>query len=350
MSKEAAHTNRQGNGNNPARAAVALRSCCAVLIAVALLAACSTDSHRFKLSGQLLNMNQGAFYVYDTDGTVNGIDTIQVSGGRFSYTIECERPTTLMIVFPNFSQQPIFAEPGKSVDISGDATRLKQMKVEGTKANEQMNCLREQLASSTPPQARKTAAQFIADHPDSPVGEYLVRTYFVNAVPPDLKEARRLVALMTPKQHDNGRLARLAQQLRGMAKVEVGARLPQFSATDMDGRAVSSDELSSGDAIILTWASWSYASTSMLRAVKDLRRTRPGLKVLSISIDGTQRDCRAALRFDTISWKNVCDGRLFDGNPVSILGMTAVPGNIVLKDGIVKARNLSSDELREYFK
>ena len=81
------------------------------LPALFLLASCGEDSKHFKIEGRLLQINQGEFYLYSSDGTISGFDTIKVQGGRFSHEIECDHPTTLTLVFPNFSEQPIFAEP-----------------------------------------------------------------------------------------------------------------------------------------------------------------------------------------------------------------------------------------------
>ena len=71
--------------------------------------ACSGRKGYFTIEGRFLNMNQGELYVYSNDGLTNGIDTIKVNGGRFSLDIPCKRKGTLMIVFPNFSEQPVFA-------------------------------------------------------------------------------------------------------------------------------------------------------------------------------------------------------------------------------------------------
>ena len=87
-------------------------------------------------------MNQGEFYVYSTDGGMDGMDTIKVVGGSFTYEMPCLDDCTLMIVFPNFSEQPIFAESGESVDLKGDASHLKEKEVKGTKNNELMNKFR----------------------------------------------------------------------------------------------------------------------------------------------------------------------------------------------------------------
>ena len=102
-------------------------------------------------------MDQGEFYVYSPEGGINGIDTIRLQGGRMSYEVMCTAPTTLVMVFPNFSEQPIFAEPGKNVKIEGDASHLKEMKVKGTKTNELMNDFREQIATANPPQVLERA-------------------------------------------------------------------------------------------------------------------------------------------------------------------------------------------------
>ena len=58
----------------------------AYLITLTLvLVSCGSRSGHFKLEGRLLNLNQGEFYIYSTDGVFAGIDTIKVDGGRFAY-------------------------------------------------------------------------------------------------------------------------------------------------------------------------------------------------------------------------------------------------------------------------
>ena len=104
-----------------------------ILIASLTLTACGVSSNRFQLEGRFLHMDQGEFYVYSPDGGIEGVDTIKVIDGRFTYEAPCKDKFTLMIVFPNFSEQPVFAEPGKSVDIKADASHLKELTVKGSK-------------------------------------------------------------------------------------------------------------------------------------------------------------------------------------------------------------------------
>lgn len=318
------------------------------LLTLLALCSCGTDGKHFKMQGHILNMNQGELYVYNDEGAVNGLDTIKIQGGRFTYETECDHPTTLMLIFPNFSEQPIFARPGKSVDISGDASHLKMLKVEGTKDNELMTNFREQVASAAPPLMRKFAGVFVEDYPDSPVGAYLVKKYFVTPANPDLQEASRLIRLMMQNQKGNATLARLEMIIKPLRNGSVGSKLPTFTAYDMKGRLVSSSDLSNGLAVICTWASWSYESMSMLRTVKQVQRRAHGrLHVVSFSVDAAKRDCKIELESDSIAWPNVCDGMLFDSKPLQQLGLRTVPDNIIVKEGRVIARSLNAKDLQQ---
>lgn len=96
-----------------------------------VLVSCGSRSGNFSIEGRLLNLNQGEFYVYSPDGVFDGVDTIKVDGGRFAFETPCKESGTIVIVFPNFSELPVFAEAGKSVTVKGDASHLKEIEIEG---------------------------------------------------------------------------------------------------------------------------------------------------------------------------------------------------------------------------
>lgn len=320
-----------------------------LLLLTLVLVSCGTDSYHFEIDGRLINLNQGEFYVYSPDGGISGVDTIKVEGGRFAYEIPCEQPCVLMIVFPNFSQLPIFAAPGKQVEIKGDASHLKELEVKGTKANELMTKFRQQVASASPPEMKKYAEQFVKDHPDSPVSPYLVNQYFVQTPQPDYAKALELLTLMTTLQPKNGLLNRLLPDIKQMKDVAFSGKLKDFYTTDMKGRPVSAANLRAAQvAVINVWASWSYESMEIQRLLKEQqRKNHGGLQVLSINVDATVKKCRDTQEMDSITWPTICDGLMFDGKLVRQLGLTSIPDNIVLKKGNIVARGLSPQEMRE---
>ena len=319
-----------------------------LLLLTLLLSSCGVNGSHFKIEGHLLNINQSEFYVYAENGSVDGLDTIHVEGGRFAYEVPCKHSTILYLVFPNYSVVPIFAQPGKSVSVKGDASHLKEIEIKGTDDNELYTKFREQVSKASPPEAKRAAEVFIGDHPESVVGLWLIKKYFISDALPDYQTALRLAKKMQSKQTDQADLSRMILQLNSMSHVGVGSVLPTFSAYDTKGRLVSSSDFSSGLAVICTWASWSYDSMDMLRTLKQLQRQSGGrLKVVSLSVDASRSDCDGALHTDSISWSNVCDGKMFDSQPLRQLGMMGVPDNIIVKDNRIVARNLMGMQLHD---
>mgnify|MGYP004643351877 FL=1 len=326
-----------------------------MFLAVALLlASCGTDSRHFSIDGRLLNLNQGEFYVYSPDGAVpHGIDTIKVQAGRFTYNVECDRPMTLMIVFPNFTEQPVFAQPGKSVDIKGDASHLKEMTVKGTKANELMNNFREQILSASPNEMRKRAIQTAEDNPESPVATYLVRRYLIATDRPDYKTATRLLKTITQRQPDNQYAHRLLADCKDKKTLDTGSIIPSFATYDINGKTVSTATLSSKPTVVVfAWSSWNYSSTSMLRQLsRKARESNGNIAVVGICLNPDQRSCRNTLKlYEAQDVTTICDGKMVDGDVYNKLGMYNLPDNIVIKNGKIVARNLNTTQLMEKIK
>ena len=169
-----------------------------------LLVSCGGRSGYFKIDGRLLHVNQGQLFVYSPEGVIDGLDTIQIKGGRFTYEIPCQFNGTLIIVFPNYSTHAIFAEPGEAVEIKADASHLKEMEVKGTDDNELMGKFRKQIASASPPEVVKYAVQFVEAHPESPVSVYLTERYLINNKRTDYKQTAELIKLMEKEQPKNG--------------------------------------------------------------------------------------------------------------------------------------------------
>lgn len=314
-----------------------------------LLASCGTDSHHFKIDGHLLNLNQGEFYVYSPDGSVtHGMDTIKVQAGRFSYLVECDRPMTLMIVFPNFTEQPVFAEPGKSVDIKGNASHLKELTVKGTKANKLMNAFREQILSASPAETKKCAIQMAEDNPESAVAVYLVRRYLVTVDRPDYTTAARLLKLIVEKQPDNQFAARLLASCNGKTTINNGATLPRFSANDINGKVVNNATLASvPNVVFYVWATWNYSSTSQLRQLADMERQSDGkLKVVSICLNPDKSSCQRTLKqYGADNITTICDGRMVNGDLFNKLGLYNLPDNILIKNGAIAEQHIEFSRL-----
>jgi hypothetical protein len=319
------------------------------LLALLLLTSCGPSGNQFRLAGRLRNINQGQFLVYSPDGAFAGIDTIKVQNGRFAYEKEVRKDITLMLVFPNFSEQAVFASPGEEVEIKGDATHLKEMTITGTDENDELTKLRIRLNKLTPPEITAAVAEYIQEEPSSMISIYLLDKYFVNAKTPDYAEAQRLATLMLKANPDNGRLRKLKKQLDGLKNSQLQAMLPVVSSTDINGKSISTSQVKGKIGVISTWATWNFPSTDIQRKLRKLQKQYPQeLSLISICIDGDKRECKKRVDRDSLLWTIVCDEQMFQTPIVQQLGLFVVPSMVVTnKQGKIIARDIEPNKVVE---
>lgn len=316
------------------------------LLTILLLVSCGTRNGYFKMEGRFLHMNSGELYLYSTDGGINGIDTIKVEAGRFAYEIPCSNPSTLVVLFPNYSTQPIFAESGEAVEIKADASHLKEMEVTGTEANELMTSFRKQVASVSPPDERKDAIQFIKDHPESVVSVYLLNKYLIATEAPDYKEAKNLTALLLKAQPQNPVLQELKGRLAMQGNTNVGSSLPKFSVKATDGKTITNASLSGKTTIISSWSVWSYESMEIQRAINEAVK-QGKINALGICVEPNSKDCNRILANDAIQFPNVCDGKMLQTKLLKTFNLSNVPDNIVVRNGKIIERNITANTIRQ---
>lgn len=313
-----------------------------------VLASCGSDGSKFTVEGRMLNLNQGEFYVYSTDGMILGMDTIHVQGGRFSYSINAQSEGTLVIVFPNFSEQPVFVKPGKKVEMKADASSLKELTVKGSDQNELMNKFRDMVLTASPPEAANLASTFIKDHPESLVSLYLLRRYFINTQEPDYQEAKLLIDSISKAQPDNIQAISLKQTISNLHASGNGQKLPAFKCKDIEGNEISEKDFSTDYAVIYLWASWDYESTSFQRMLKDYNKDRTNkIPMLGICIDASEKDSKKKAEDDKIECHIVCDEKGMNGDLVKKLAFETLPDVILIKDGKISERGLNIQEIKD---
>lgn len=301
------------------------------------------------MEGTFRNFNQGELYVYSLDPQAKGRkDTLQLMNGKFAFEMPLEDSITLSIIFPNFSELPVFAHQGATVTLSGDASHLRDTEIIGTPDNEQLTEFRLSTNDMTPPEVLKAVGQFVEDHPQSDASLYLINKYYVLLAEPDYKEALRLLGLMVKASPTSEKLKEYRSQLEQIRLTSLRSTLPTFSAVTVDGQRVSNADLQGKLAIVSIWATWKLDGY-MQRQLRELkRRYGQRLAIVGICMDPSVKDCRDAMRRDSITWPTICDALVWQSPLVSQLGITDVPDNFVLNSrGVIIARNLSAQQLTD---
>jgi len=331
------------------------------VIALLALSACGDGGGLFKLKGELKSINQGEFFLYSLNGAGHRLDTLKVMNGQFNFSTNLTEPATFMLVFPNFSQVPIFASPNSEVKISGDVSHLKKLEIKGTKENKQMTQFRHQTAQDSPDELRRHAENFIKENPKSTVSVYLLLSTFVATPNPDYQKANQLIQLLKREQPNNTEVLLLNNQLSQLASSAVGNTMPnlKFSAKDVvaargtaqSPAAILQQLRSQPNAVIYTWASWNFTSLDFQNELKrQMRRSSSRPALLGICLDASRISCKNILQRDSITWNVVCDELSMQSPLIQQLGSQGVPSIMLLKNGKIVKSDATLDETIELFR
>ena len=299
------------------------------LISLALLTSCGESRRTFLLEGTFKGFNQGELYICDLNGG-SPLDTVAVVKSQFRYEIALEDSTAFIVIFPNFSEVPVYGEPGATVTIEGDVSHLREIEVEGTDENEVMTKYRKKTSQQTPPEVALSTEQFIKDNPASPFALYLIRKVFIQSSQPDYKRAADLMALVI--------------QANPSTSDELKAQMKQM---DINGETVKSADLNAKVNVITVWNTDNYEGMGILRQLqKKQNDVGDDLKILTICMEADLKACRLRLERDSITWHTICDPRLWNTPIIQQIGLSYIPDNILIDDkGKIIAHSLSQEEL-----
>ena len=319
-----------------------------LLLSLLLLSSCGEKRKTFLLEGTFKGFNQGELYICGIDGNFP-IDTVAVVKSQFHYEVALEEPTAFIIIFPNYSEVPVYGVRGTEVTIEGDVSHLREIDVEGTDENKELTAYRKNTSQQTPPEVALTTEQFIREHPTSPFATYLIRKVFIQSPQPDYKRATELMSLIV-KSSPQASEAMKAQMkhLEGLSYLKDGGRLPSFTAIGINGETIKSSDLNAKVNVITVWSLSNFEGQGTLRQLLE-RQKKVGedhLKVLTVCLEADVKACRKHLEKDSITWSTICDGRLWETPILSRTGLSYIPDNILIDDkGKILAHSLTQNEL-----
>ena len=314
-----------------------------------LMAACSTDKTHFRLEGKIDNIDQSEFYIYSPGGDFDGMDTIRVKGGRFTYERAVESDMVLALLFSDKGQLMLVAEPGTTARLRGNATRLGEAEITGTDANDMLSDLRNDMLSGGPQQTVLKATHFIRSHKESPAATAVFLRYLANPDEGDANTTREMLDLLVQGQPKSTTVANLKSRLMPLINTAKGRKLPKFSLPLLDGGQLESKDCTGQPLLFVFWAQWSSSSYAIMReAHKMEKRYAPHLKVIYVNIDADRQTCRTRARRDTLGPNVVFDGEGPTGPASTTLGMRSTTEWFVCdRQGRITTRDTRTETMQE---
>lgn len=319
-----------------------------LLLSSLLLLSCGVSDDRVRIEGNFSHIKQAEFYIYCEDGLTEGLDTLRIEDGKFSYERPLPKKAILTLLFPNFSELYMVAEPGTVIKIEGDAGQLAETDISGTEENEALTKFRLQNLKKSDSETRMAANQFIRDHAGTQAAVALFRLYFAKAENPDPSVALSLLDALKKAQPEDLALKSMDMRLRPVLQNTSGKALPDFRTPTLESGTVAKADFSGRPLLIVFFAAWNNEGRAMMDEVRKLRRaygTRLGLMLVSLDVEKSR--CRKYVEADSLLSVPVAfDGKAFASPLVRQLGVRYLPGNLLVNpEGHIIARDLPTDEL-----
>lgn len=311
-----------------------------------VLASCGRNKDQVEIKGQFEGLQQAQFYLYSEDYNFGRLDTLFLEGGKFAYKRALQQPVVLTLLFPNFSEIQIIAEPGKTIEVEGNAAHLLETKITGSEENELLSDFRISSQKLSEKEKKMAVADFIHSHPKSQAAVALYMQQFAKAEVPDAEVALELLGTLRKAQPENRMLLQIDTQQRAALENGVGRKLTAFEVEAMNGDTLSLDSYKK-PFLISAFASWSTDFTSILKTIKKLRQSYgEELGFLNVAFDVEEKKLHYQLERDTLLSVTVCEHKGFESPLALRLGLNHIPGYILVnKDGVVVKRNINPSQV-----
>jgi peroxiredoxin len=338
----------------------------------------TTGGKNFNLNGTVTGMQDGKLYLVHQDSAMQNIfDTLEVKGGKFSFSGNVNEPTPYYII--NDPQAPaapliFFAEKG-DVKIEADASNLQFAKVTGAKNQEMYN----QYRNSVAPLAAKADSimklsmnvtdqgqtvqlqeaymrlneeeselirKFVKEHPEAHVSAFLIVNKFLSQ--PAAEEIEPLYNGLSPEVKNSTWGKQIADVYNKVKSTSIGSKAPDFTLEDVNGKPMSLSSLRGQYVLVDFWASWCgpcrAENPNVVKAYNQFKGKN--FTILGVSLDKEKDKWLAAIDKDKLAWPQVSDLKGWESSAAALYFVQSIPANFLLdKEGKIVARNLRGDEL-----
>ena len=295
-----------------------------------------------RLKGTIKNVKQVDLYVYAEGAPNPQIDTIQVRGGEFNYERKLTQPAVLTLLFPNYSEMILIAEPGKELELVADASNLSEAVIKGTKENELLTEFNHAINGKGDREKQLAAQQFIFDNKTTNAAIAVFREYFVKSENPVYSEIQPLLDTLSVAHPENELLRGMLIRFTPQMLCSVGQKLPTFEEISLTGDTITNTEFLGKPLVIVLWATWVRDIRKQLRNLNHLQKTYgKDVNFLLFSLDPSRVDCQRYLKYDTVNAPIICDQQAMQSPLVSTFGVRQMPTLIIVdKEGVIRKRDV----------
>ncbi|WP_281540313.1 TlpA disulfide reductase family protein [Maribacter aestuarii] len=164
-----------------------------------------------------------------------------------------------------------------------------------------------------------------------------------NALSQEIKDSK-------PGQRVMNGLEALKKAEESNKSTEIGAKAPEFSGPNPDGKTIALSDVMGKVTLIDFWAAWCRpcrAENPNVVAVYNKYHDK-GLNVIGVSLDRTAEAWKKAIADDGLEWNHISNVAYFDDQIAKLYNVDAIPAAFLLdENGVIVAKNLRGPALEE---
>lgn len=140
-------------------------------------------------------------------------------------------------------------------------------------------------------------------------------------------------------------------KLERMKAVAIGKKYTDFGLDTPEGELLKVSDVHQGNVLLIDfWASWCgpcrRANPEVVEIYKEYHEQ--GFNILGVSLDRDSASWVKAIADDQLTWSHISDLKYWNSEGAELYGVPAIPHTVLIdRDGIITAKNLHGDELRE---
>lgn len=356
------------------------------LVAVLVLASCTQKPEGFTLNGNLKgDIAEGTQVFLKKIGDNNQpveVDTTTVTNGAFTFTGEAAIPELHYIFLDKAPGYTAVILENGTIEYSAQKDSLGFAEIKGTPQNEtfsdfmeksrklsmQGQSIQKDMQNATGEAAlalqdemkelqeeyKQFELTYIKEHPNALISALLLdRIIATKAVPSD--EAKSLFDLFSEEIKNSQPGKRASKNLESLQKSEeaekntsIGAKAPQFSGPNPEGKEIALAEVMGKVTLIDFWAAWCRpcrAENPNVVAVYNKYHDK-GLNIIGVSLDRTKDAWLKAIEDDGLTWNHISNIAYFDDQIAKLYGVDAIPAAFLIDEkGVIVAKNLRGPAL-----
>ncbi len=354
------------------------------VLAVSFIWACSTpvkEETGFKIDGTITGYTDSMIFLKKREsGEWLTLDSAKVTDGKFQLKGKIEQPE-LSYLFNSKDQfiSELFLE-NSDITVQINMDDMRNPKIQGSKAQDDLNAYKDEVKVFNDKledlykqykEAQKEGNQELLKEIDSTY--YAIedeKTAFTKsyigsnnksvAVPYilyrelsyslEVEELDSLFKLLDTTLASSPYYKILDDRIKVLYNVAVGKPAPDFTLNDTTGNPVSLSQFKGKYLLIDFWAAWCRPcraeNPNNVKLYADYKDK--GFEILGVSFDNNREDWVKAIKKDGLTWTQVSDLKGWNSAAGKLYGVSAIPHTVLLdKEGIIIAKNLRGDKLRE---